>query len=359
MPIPARLVYERWTHPVAGERLDGARMFTVDQLDIAGPPAAGWDLLRAAHGYQVAIRTACAQVPDGEQWLADRTLIERCGNLLAVTSAGAGYDVIDVDACTQAGVIACNNSGPGAEAVAEHALGLMLALAKKIVVSDRAMRIAEVRDRAPLRSSELLGKTLGVVGFGAIGRRLVELCHPFRMEVLVHDPFVAEEALRAAAVRRVSFDELLDRADYVQVTCPLTPDTAGLFGRDAFTKMRPTAHFITTARGEVHDEEALVEALASGSIAGAGVDVFHTEPVPTDHPLLQLPNVIATPHVAGITDEATHGLAVATAEQWIEIFSGRVPGRLINPEAWPRYQDRFESAFGFRPDDLPTERREG
>jgi D-3-phosphoglycerate dehydrogenase len=348
----ARLVFERWTHPVAGELLADAGGFEVDQLDLAGSPEVGWDLLRVAHGYQVTIRTVCAQVPDGEQWLADRALIERCPELLAVTSAGAGYDVIDVDACTAAGVIACNNSGPGAEAVAEHALGLMLALAKKIVVSDRTMRQHEVKDRTPLRSSELLGKTLGVVGFGAIGRRLVELCAPFRMTVLVHDPYVTDEALVAAGAARASFDELLDRSDFVQVTCPLTPETAGLFDRDAFTKMRDTAHFITTARGEVHDEAALVEALSTGAIAGAGVDVFHTEPVPVDHPLLQLANVIATPHVAGITDEATHGLAVATAEQWIEIFRGRVPGRLVNPKAWPRYQDRFEATFGFRPDDL-------
>lgn len=353
MTVPVRLAYERWTHPVAGERLDDSGMFSLGRLDITGPPSAGWGLLREAHGYQVATRTVCAQVPNGEQWLAGRHLVERCGELLAVTSAGAGYDVVDVEACTEAGVIACNNSGPGAEAVAEHALGLMLALAKKIVVSDRAMRLAEVKDRTPLRSSELLGKTVGIVGFGAIGRRLVELCEPFRMAVLVHDPFVPDEALVAAGVTRVDFDELLDRSDYVQVTCPLTPETTGLFGRDAFTKMREGAHFVTTARGEVHDEDALVEALASGSIAGAGVDVFHTEPVPVDHPLLQLPNVIATPHVAGITDEATHGLAVATAEQWIDIFAGRAPDRLVNPEAWPRYQDRFESTFGFRPDDLP------
>ena len=201
--------------------------------------------------------------------------------------------------------------------MAEHALGLMLALAKKIVVSDRAMRAAEVTDRTPLRSSELLGKTVGVVGFGAIGRRLVELCAPFRMTVLVHDPYVDADDVARAGATPVPFDELLDRSDFVQVTCPLTPETSGLFGRDAFTKMRDTAYFVTTARGEVHDEHALVEALDSGAIAGAGVDVFHTEPVPTDHPLLRLDNVIATPHVAGMTDEATHGLAVATAEQWI------------------------------------------
>jgi D-3-phosphoglycerate dehydrogenase len=353
MTLPVRLVYERWTHPVAAERLDDSGMFAIEHLDIAGPPASGWELLCRAHGYQVAIRTVCAQVPNGEQWLADRALVERCRDLLAVTSAGAGYDVVDVDACTDAGVIACHNSGPGAEAVAEHALGLMLALAKKIVVSDRAMRRTAVEDRAPLRGSELLGKVLGVVGFGAIGRRLVELCAPFGMAVLVHDPYVPDGVLTEAGVTRVSFDELLRRADYVQVTCPLTSETTGLFGRDAFDRMRSTAYFVTTARGEVHDESALVDALASGGIAGAGVDVFHTEPVPADHPLLQLDNVIVTPHVAGITDEATHGIGVATADQWIDIFAGRVPGRLINPGAWPRYQARFEDTFGFRPDDLP------
>jgi D-3-phosphoglycerate dehydrogenase len=139
----------------------------------------------------------------------------------------------------------------------------------------------------------------------------------------------------------------------VQVTCPLTSETAGLFGRAAFLKMRNTATFVTTARGEVHDEGALVEALTTGQIAGAGVDVFHTEPVPFDHPLLGLDNVVTSPHTAGITAEATHGLAVAAARQWITIFRGGIPPGLVNAAAWPRYRERFHSAFGTRPPALP------
>lgn len=333
--------------------LDEAVGIDLVHLDIEGPPEVGWEALAGAHGYQVAVRTVCAQVEAGEQWLADAGLIARCPHLLAVATAGAGYDVVDVDACTEAGVIVCNNSGPGAEAVAEHALAMMLALAKRLVLADRTMRREVVRDRATLTGSELLGKTLGVVGLGAIGSRLVELCGPLGMRVLAFDPYISVGRASEHGVEMVEFDELLDRADVVQVTCPLTPETEGLFGRDAFVKMRGTAYFITTARGQVHDEQALVEALASGQIAGAGVDVFHTEPVPTDHPLLGFDNVVVSPHVAGITGEATHALALATAEQWITLFSGGVPTRLVNPEAWPRYQDRFDEIFGDRPADLP------
>jgi D-3-phosphoglycerate dehydrogenase len=116
--------------------------------------------------------------------------------------------------------------------------------------------------------------------------------------------------------------------------------------------MKSSAFFVTTARGEVHDEDALVDALASGEIAGAGVDVFHTEPVPPDHPLLAFDNVVASPHSAGITVEATHDLAAAAARQWISILGGRIPVGLLNPEAWPAYQDRFAATFGTRPPDL-------
>jgi D-3-phosphoglycerate dehydrogenase len=352
MAATARLVYERWTDPVAAEMLGKTPGIELVHLDVAGPPERGWAALGAAHGYHVAIRTVCTEVAGGIQWLAGRHCIERCPELLAVTTAGAGYDVVDVEACTEAGVIVCNNSGPGAEAVAEHALAMMLALAKKLVSADRSMRAGTVRDRMPLRGSELLGKTLGIVGLGAIGSRLVELCVPFRMTVLAHDPYVERTRAADLGVRLVELSELLDRADVVQVTCPLTSETSGLFDREAFRKMRDTAYFVTTARGEVHDEAALVEALATGKIAGAAVDVFHSEPVPSDHPLLAFDNVITSPHIAGITAEATHGLAVATARQWITVFNGGIPPGLLNPAAWPRYQERFRAAFGMRPPDL-------
>lgn len=353
MAGPARLVYERWTHPVAGEILAGVPGVELARLDITGPPALGWEQLRGAHGYHVAIRTVCAQVDGGDQWLARGDLIERCPELLAVATAGAGYDVIDLDACNEAGVIACNNSGPGAEAVAEHALAMMLALAKKLVLADRSLRAGSGHDRDRFRGTELLGKTMGVVGLGAIGSRLVELVAPFHMTVLSFDPYADPARAAALGVELVSLDVLLDRADIVQVTCPLTSETAGLFGRDAFARMKPSAFFVTTARGGVHDEAALVDALTTGEIAAAGVDVFHVEPVPTDHPLLALDNVVASPHSAGVTVEAIHDLAAAAARQWITVFDGGVPAGLLNPEAWPCYQDRFYAAFGTRPVDLP------
>lgn len=348
MSARPRLVYERWTDPVAGDMLADGDIDVV-KLDLGAPDAIGWAAMESAHGYQVATRTDVAGHVDGTQWLAGPALIRRCGTLLAVCSAGAGYDVIDVDACTRAGIAVCNNSGPGAEAVAEHALGFMLDLAKKITAADRVLRAGPLGDRQTLRGSQLLGKTLGVIGLGAIGGRLVELCAPFNMEVLAFDPYLDEVGAHARGVRAVALTELLERADFVQVTCPLTAETEGLIGRAQFAAMKSTAYFITTARGLIHDEAALLDALVSGGIAGAGIDVFHEEPPRQDNPLLQLPNVVATPHTAGITVEAVRGLAVATATQWQTIFRGGAPPRLVNPAVWPHYSDRFHDIFGFRP----------
>jgi D-3-phosphoglycerate dehydrogenase len=350
--VQPRLVYfDQWTDPVAGRLLDGTDL-EVTRLDITGDVDTNWAALERAHGYQSLIRTELARNPGiAEQWICGPALLARCPDLLAVCSAGAGYDIIDVEACTAAGVIVCNNSGPGREAVAEHALGFMLALAKKIVVADRTIRRERVQDRSALRSSELLGKTLGVVGVGQIGGRLIELCAPFAMEVLAYDPYLSGDDAAARGATKVELDELLERADFVQLNCPLTPETEGLIGREQFACMKPTAFFITTARGPVHDEAALYDALVSGTIAGAGIDVFHDEPPDPAHPLLALDNVVASPHTAGITVEATRDIARATAEQWLDIFAGKVPPRLVNPEVWPAYADRYAARFGARPEE--------
>jgi D-3-phosphoglycerate dehydrogenase / 2-oxoglutarate reductase len=346
--VRPRLVYERWTDPVAGDIL-GVGDIDLVKLDLNAADENGWVALESAHGYQVATRTDVAGYADGAQWLAGPALIRRCEKLLAVCSAGAGYDVIDVDECTRAGIAVCNNSGPGAEAVAEHALGFMLDLAKKITVADRKLRAGPLRNRLALRGSQLLGKTLGIIGLGAIGGRLVELCAPFGMEVLAFDPYLDDFGARARGVQMVTLAELLERSDFVQVTCPLTSETEGLIGRAQLAAMKPTAFFITTARGPVHDEAALLDALVNGRIAGAGLDVFHEEPPRHDNPLLHLDNVVATPHTAGITIEAARDIALATAAQWQTIFAGGRPPRLLNPGVWPRYCDRFHDILGFRP----------
>ena len=221
----------------------------------------------------------------------------------------------------------------------------------RLVLADRVIRHEVVQDRSGLRSSELLGKTLGVIGVGQIGTRLIELCAPFRMEVLAYDPYLSADEARRRGAEKVELDELLARSDFVQLNCPLTPETDGLMGREQFARMKPSAFFITTARGPVHDEAALYDALVTGSIAGAAIDVFHDEPPDPSHPLLTLENVIASPHTAGITVEATRDIARATAEQWLDIFAGKVPPRLVNPEAWPAYCDRFHDVFGARPEE--------
>ena len=351
--VQPRLAYfDQWTDPVAGEVIADHGGFDVTRLEITGAVDTNWAGLEAAHGYQSLIRTELARNPGvAEQWICGPELLARCPDLLAVCSAGAGFDIIDVDACTAAGVIVCNNSGPGREAVAEHALGFMLTLAKKISLADRMIRREVVQDRMPLRSSELLGKTLGIVGVGQIGGRLIELCAPFAMTVLAHDPYLSADEATARGATKVELDELLERSDFVHLNCPLTPETEGLMGTEQFARMKPTAFFITTARGPVHDEAALYDALVSGAIAGAGIDVFHQEPPDPGHPLLTLDTVVASPHTAGITVEATRDIARATAEQWIAIFAGKVPSRLINPDAWPAYADRFAAQFGSHPEE--------
>lgn len=348
MTTRPRLVVERWTDPIAGDILELADIDIV-KLDLAAPAEQSWAALESAHGYQVATRTDTAGIAGGSRWLAGPDLLARCPNLLAVCSAGAGYDVIDVEACTRAGIAVCNNSGPGAEAVAEHALGFMLDLAKRITVADRALRSGPVSNRLTLRGTQLLGKTLGVIGLGAIGSRLVQLCAPFGMDILVFDPYLDEATAQGHGVAKVTLSELLRRSDFVQVTCPLTAETEGLIGPAEFAAMKADAYFISTARGPVHDEAALLDALRGGRIAGAGLDVFHTEPPRADDPLLQLANVVATPHTAGITVEAARDIAVATATQWTEIFAGGLPPRLLNPDVWPRYCERFHEMLGFRP----------
>jgi len=342
----SRLTYfEMWLDPVA-ERVLGARSdIELVRLHFDTPATENNEAMRVAHGYQVLPRTELR-----EPWFCDAKLLARCPNLLAACSTGAGYDVIDVEACTAAGVIVCHQSGTNKEAVAEHALGLMLSLAKKIAVADRALRRQRTLDRLAFTGNDLHGKTLGIIGLGQIGTRLAELCRGlFGMKVLAHDPYLAPQQMAARGADKVGLDQLLARSDFVSVHCPRNRETMEMLGRDQFRQMKPSAYFITTARGGIHREDDLAEALAGGWIAGAGLDVWLHEPPPPEHPLLRFENVIATPHNAGITAEALHDMALGAAEQWIRIFAGEAPPRLVNPEAWPRYAERFQRLLGFRP----------
>ena len=341
-----RLAYfETWIDPVAERNLAARDDIELVRLTFAAPQSDTWRELGLAHGYQI--------LPRGdlrEPWFGTAALIAKCPRLLAICSTGAGYDMVDVEACTKAGIIVASQTGTNKEAVAEHALGLMLALSKKIAITDKALRSGREVDRYAFTGNDILGKTVGIVGIGQIGTRVAELCGGLmRMTVLACDPYLTAEQVEARGAQKVELDELLARSDFVTVHTPRNTETLGMFGRTQFARMKPTAFFLNTARGGIHEEDALAQALGQGQLAGAGLDVFLIEPPPADHPLLAFDTVIASPHIAGVTHEAMHEMARAAAEQWVEIFAGQVPPRLVNPEAWPRYTERFAEQLGFRP----------
>jgi D-3-phosphoglycerate dehydrogenase len=303
-------------------------------------------ILAAAHGYQI----GAARDELAPHFHVHRDLLRRAPNLLIVSSNGAGFDPIDVEACTEAGVVVVNQSGGNAYSVAEHALGMLLTLSKRIIEADRALRRDPNVNRNALMGTEAQGKTIGIVGLGNVGRRLAELCKGlFGMKVLAYDPYLAATEIAARGGEKVELDDLLRRSDYVSINCPLTRDNRGMIGAREFALMQPHAYFITTARGFIHDEEALVEALRNKSIAGAGLDVWSKEPPPPEHPLLQFDNVLASPHTAGVTTEARTNMGKIAAEQMLDALDGKRPPRIINPEVWPAYVKRFERAFGFTP----------
>ena len=310
-----------------------------------GDDAAAWQALSEAHVYHV----ASAKDDMARHWFVTPELLQRCPDLLAVSSYGAGYDTVNVAACTQAGVCVMNQAGSNAGAVAEHALGLMLGLSKRIGESDRRLRRGERFTRQDAMGADLDGRTLGLVGIGHTGRRTAELGRAFGMEVLATDPLVAPEEIMRRGAQPVALPELLRRSDVVSLHCPLDESTAGLFGAAAFASMKPGSLFVTTARGGIHDEAALFQSLASSHLGGAGLDVWAIEPPAVDHPLLGLDNVLATAHTAGVTHDSRRQMASMAANQIIALASGARPARLVNPEVWPAYARRFERAFGRKP----------
>src|ERR1700729_2589066 len=272
--IPRLVYFESFMNPIAVELLSGRDDLDLVRLEYAAPAEENWGEMRRPHVYQIQPRTELR-----EPWFADAALLADCPNMLAISSTGAGYDMIDVDDCTKAGVIVLNQSGTNKEGVAEHALGLILSLSKKIGVADKAMRVRRDMDRRLYEGNDIRGKTLGIVGIGHIGTRVAELCRGlFQMTVLAFDPYLNADQIAARGAVKTELADLLRRSDYVTVHCPRSKETFGMFGADQFAMMKPTAYFINTARGGIHDEPALADAVKSGQVAGAGLDVFLQEP---------------------------------------------------------------------------------
>jgi D-3-phosphoglycerate dehydrogenase len=342
-----RVFYVKYlAHPVYAEIMQARPDIRFDRLENEGTEEVAAPVVAAAHVYQI----GAARDEIARRFHVDGDLLRRAPNLLIVSSNGAGFDTVDVEACTAAGVLVLNQSGGNAYSVAEHALAMMLTLSKRIIEGDRALRRDADVNRNALIGTEVQGKTVGIIGIGNVGRRIAELCKGLLgMTVLAYDPYLTTAEIAARGGEKVELDDLLRAADYVSISCPLTKDNRGMIGAREFALMQPHAYFITTARGFIHDEDALFEALRSKAIAGAGLDVWAKEPPPPDHPLLQFDNVLASPHTAGVTKEARANMGRIAAEQVLDALDGKRPPRIVNPQVWPEYANRFERAFGFAP----------
>lgn len=330
-----------WTNPVFDEMLSQAPDVDFGIFSIDGNDEEGWDKLAHAHVYH--LMAARDDLPT--QWHVSKTLLERCPKLLCVSSSGAGYDTIDVEACTNAGVAVVNQAGGNAVSVAEQALGLMIAVSRRLCEQDRRLRRGERFSREEVMGFELSGRVLGLVGIGHTGTRVASLARAFGMTVLAVDPYVDADEVQRRGAAPVSMEELLSRCDIVSLHCPRNRETEGMLGAQAFNAMKQGALFITTARGAIHDETALAEALQSGQLGGAGLDVWAVEPPPANHPLLLLQNVVATHHTAGVSHDARYHIAKIAAQQIHTLLAGGRPPRLVNPEVWPAYCERFRKVL--------------
>lgn len=328
-----------WQHPAFVERLATESDIVLETFDRHRDPDSAWTMLARAQVYQIS--SARDELP--RDFHAGASLLERCPQLLCVSAGGAGFDTVDVDACTKAGVLVVNQAGANAQSVAEFTLGLILDLGHKISLSDRRLRSERGFTREDLMGLELDGKTLGLVGLGHVGRRVAALGAAFGMRVLAHDPFLDGATIQARGADPVSFEVLLAQADVLSVHCPRDRTTLGLFGAEAFAAMKRGAYFVNTARGGIHDQAALLDALARDHLAGAGLDVWKEEPPPLDDPLLHHPRVVATYHTAGVALEARARTSLWAAEQIIGLFRGEAPARMVNPAAWETVRRRLQA----------------
>ncbi|MHB1168454.1 MAG: phosphoglycerate dehydrogenase [Longimicrobiales bacterium] len=242
-----------------------------------------------------------------------RESLAYANRLRVIGRAGVGVDNIDVAAATERGVAVLNAPSGNTLSAAELSFALLLSLARRIPAADRSMRAGEW-DRKSFAGFELHGKTLGLIGAGRIGGEVARRARAFGMHVIVSDPYLSAERALELDVERVSFDDVIEQADVISLHVPLTDATNGLIGARELARMKRTAVIVNAARGEVIQEDELANALRSGAIAGAALDVFAEEPLPANHPLRQLPNVVLTPHLGAQTAEAQHSVAIEISE---------------------------------------------
>jgi D-3-phosphoglycerate dehydrogenase len=299
-------------HGVVGDREVERRVLQDAGHDVIDTQELGLDV---EQGFDLAIEREAVAILAGPIIPLDRAHLERLDTCRAVVRYGVGLDNVDIDAATELGIAVGNVPEYGHEEISNHAIALLLGLSRKLFEFDAAVRRGSGIP-APQSVARLSRRTLGLVGYGRIGRRVAEKARAFGLEVVAYDPYAAD-------IETLELDELLRRADILSLHVPLTPETRHMIGARELALLKPGSHVINIGRGGLVDEDALVAALHSGHIAGAALDVTEIEPLPLDSPLLDAPNVILTPHVAWVSDVALSDLKRLTAENALRLIGAR------------------------------------
>lgn len=259
----------------------------------------------------------------------DASVFRACPSLKVIARTGVGVDTIDMAAATEAGVVVATTPGANEEAVADHAMAMILALQRRLAENDAAIREGRWDRAGSLTPGDLYGATVGLVGSGVIGRAVIRRLRGFGTTVLVHDPYL-QEAPDGTVL--VDLPTLLARSDVVTVHAPLTDGTKDLLGAEAFASMKPGSYVVNVSRGGIVDEIALAESIAAGHLGGAGIDTFVREPV-GDSPLRDLPTVIMSPHIAGLSHRSIEAMTEAATQAVLDVVAGRLPAHPKNPQA--------------------------
>ena len=252
---------------------------------------------------------------------ATAEVIAAADELQVIGRAGVGVDNIDLKAASERGIIVMNTPGANTVATAEHTMALMLSMCRNVPQAVASLSSGKW-ERKLFKGIELRGKTLGIIGLGRIGRRVARRSRAFGMEVICFDPYLSDDRAHEMHIERVGYDELLERSDFITLHAALTPNTRGLIGKESLAKMKPGVRIVNAARGGLIDEDALIEALRSGHVAGAALDVLTKEPPDFDNPLLHMPNVVVTPHLAASTQEAQREVGIQIVNQVVDALHG-------------------------------------
>jgi D-3-phosphoglycerate dehydrogenase len=298
-------------------RADGHEVAAVDSISVRSEAA----LIDALQGMAASIASI-------EPYTA--AVLAETPDLRVISRIGVGYDAIDVDEATRRGIVVCTTPGANHHSVADLAVGLILACLRQIVAAAEVVRAGNwVPQRVGV---ELRATTVGIVGTGLIGREVIKRLAGFGPHILAYDVVESPEMVQRFGIHYVSFDELLHLSDVLTLHAPLLPETRGLIDAAALARMKSSAYIVNTARGPLVDEMALAQALHAGQIAGAALDVFEREPLPTASPLRQAPNLILTPHIAGVTQQSRTAMATTAIQNVARVLRGEAPLYCVNPE---------------------------